>query len=199
MDGLCLADHQSSLSRAAKPGAAAPLTIEALDKLRASARPGCFTTGPAERPAASERFFVDLNSDTEYVFFFKTNFGVVMNEKQKGFAQQEAPYRPTEVEFLAGLVSKTAKIQEKSAAWPMSIRVPVGDFSSVKALSEYSGKSMNTIAVHLIRVGLEALFDELPEDESAAIRVEANRMHWETRKGDSACPNYEATDQEEAA
>ena len=74
-----------------------------------------------------------------------------------------------------------------------------GDFSSVKALSEYSGKSMNTIAVHLIRVGLEALFDELPEDESAAIRVEANRMHWETRKGDSSCPNYEATDQEEAA
>ena len=78
---------------------------------------------------------------------------------------QEPSSRISEAEFLAGLVSKTAKIQEKSAARAMTNRIPVSDYFRIKALSDYSGLSINQTVVHLLRVGLEALADELPDDD----------------------------------
>lgn len=122
-----------------------------------------------------------------------------MNAKKQGHEEAEEAYRPTEVEFLAGLVSKTATIQEKSAAFAVSIRLPSHEYVTVKALSQRSGKSVNTMFVHLVRAGMEALYGELPAADGAAIRSEASRLHWEARKQDTGSPNYESSTEGEAA
>ena len=122
-----------------------------------------------------------------------------MNAKKQGREEAEEAYRPTEVEFLAGLVSKTATIQEKSAAFALSVRLPSHEYFTVKALSQRSGKSVNTMFVHLVRAGMEALYQELPDSDGVAIRSEASRLHWEARKQDTGSPNYEASNEGEAA
>ena len=91
-------------------------------------------------------------------------------------------FRPTELECLAALVSKTGSIREFSAARPMTIRVPLHDFFRIKALADYSGLSMNQISVHLFRAALEALAAELPSADSESVRKLADGMHWEARK-----------------
>jgi hypothetical protein len=112
---------------------------------------------------------------------------------------QEPSSRISEAEFLAGLVSKTAKIQEKSAARAMTNRIPVSDYFRIKALSDYSGLSINQTVVHLLRVGLEALADELPDDDLQAVLELADRSDFADRgspdreqeqydsKGESQC------------
>lgn len=122
-----------------------------------------------------------------------------MNAKKQEVEAAEEAYRPSEVGFLAGLVSKTATIQEKGAAFALSIRLPMREYFIVKALAQRSGKSMNMMFVHLCRVGVEALYDELPAADAEAIRQEASRLHWEARKQDTGSPNYESSTEGEAA
>ncbi len=122
-----------------------------------------------------------------------------MNAKRKIDEAEEEDYRPSEVEFLAGLVSKTATIQEKSAAFAVSARLPSHEYFKVKALAQRSGKSVNTIFVHLVRSGLEALHAKLPASDMREIYTEANRLHWEARNQDTGSPNYETSDGEQAA
>ena len=80
---------------------------------------------------------------------------------------------PAAIDHLVGMISKTAITQERAAAYPMSNRVPVREYAHIKALAEYSGKSVNQVVVHLLRVALQQLSQALPPEdfnEVAAIR-----------------------------
>ena len=102
-----------------------------------------------------------------------------MNADVSCLIEQDNSYRPTEAEFLASLVSKTSRTTETTAAWAMNIRVPISDFLAIKALSEYAEKSMNQIAVHLFRAGLESLAGELSDDDASAVREIKRRLMGE--------------------
>lgn len=72
---------------------------------------------------------------------------------------------PSELQQLLGMVSKTIKIAEVQAAWALTVRVPFVDYAEIRTLSEYSGRSINQVLVHVVRVGLQALKDALPQED----------------------------------
>lgn len=100
-------------------------------------------------------------------------------------AHEESAPRLSQAEFLASLVSKTAKTQERAAARAMTNRIPASDYCRVKALSDYSGLSMNQTVTHLLRVGLEALTEALPPSDYEAVSELSSRVFAdEFRMGD---------------
>lgn len=122
-----------------------------------------------------------------------------MSGKKRGFVVDDDE-EPTQAEMLAGLVRKTATIQEFNAAFAVSVRVPLWEYYSLKALAQRSGKSTNTMFVHLVRVGLEALANELDESDVLDIGREASRLMHESMKQDqSSRVTYQAEDGEQAA
>lgn len=91
-----------------------------------------------------------------------------MNDRSNCLEQCDVP---TEIDQLVGLVSKTMKVSEVGvSAWPVTLRVPFGTHTVIKAVAQYSGRSVNQIAVALMRVGLEELYEAMPADEMEAIR-----------------------------
>ena len=122
-----------------------------------------------------------------------------MDGKKRGFVEY-GDDAPTEAEMLAGLVQRTSRIEEFGAAFAVSVRVPLYEYYTVKALAQRSGKSINTMFVHLVRVGLEALANELEEADVVSIGREASRLMHESRKQDQASRiSYHAEDGEQAA
>ena len=122
-----------------------------------------------------------------------------MDGKRRGFVEY-GDDAPTEAEMLAGLVQRSSKIEEFGAAFAVSVRVPLYEYYTVKALAQRSGKSVNTMFVHLVRVGQEALANELEEADVSAIAREASRLMHESRKQDQlSSVSYRAEDGEQAA
>ena len=122
-----------------------------------------------------------------------------MDGKRRGFVEY-GDDAPTEAEMLAGLVQRSSKIEEFGAAFAVSVRVPLYEYYSVKALAQRSGKSTNTMFVHLVRVGLESLANELDDSDVSEIGREASRLMHEARKQDQASRvSYQAEDGEQAA
>ena len=71
----------------------------------------------------------------------------------------------TSIDHLVGMISKTAFTQERTSAYSMSNRVPLREYTLIKTLAEYSGKSVNQVVVHLLRVALDELFKALPAED----------------------------------
>lgn len=76
---------------------------------------------------------------------------------------------PTELQQLVGLISKTVKISEIQPAWPLTLRVPFTEYAQVRALADYSGRSINQLLTHLLRVGLNALYGALPVEDQLGL------------------------------
>ena len=76
----------------------------------------------------------------------------------------------TAIDHLVGMISKTAITQERAVAYPMSNRVPLREYTLIKTLAEYSGKSVNQVVVHLLRVALDELFEALPAEDYDAVQ-----------------------------
>lgn len=92
---------------------------------------------------------------------------------------------PTEIEQLVGVVSKTMKVSEVGlSAWPVTLRVPFSTHTLMKAVAQYSGRSVNQIAVGLMRVGLDELRKAMPADEMQAIYEVQSEVIAEYRPSD---------------
>jgi predicted DNA-binding protein len=76
---------------------------------------------------------------------------------------------PTELEQTVALISKTAQQEERGVAKSLSVRMPYTVYSTLKAMADHSGQSINKIAVQILRVGIDAVSDELPADDANAI------------------------------
>lgn len=83
---------------------------------------------------------------------------------------------PTELELTVGLFSKTATMQEVGAAKSLSVRMSWSIFATVKAMSEYSGLSMNRTVLQLMRAGIEAVGEALPDADGRAIAEIKHRV-----------------------
>lgn len=76
---------------------------------------------------------------------------------------------PTDVELTVGLLAKSARLSEVGAAKSITVRMPLVVFSTVKAMSEYSGQSLNRIIVQLIRSGIHVVGESIPDEDGQAI------------------------------
>jgi len=76
---------------------------------------------------------------------------------------------PTELAQTVSLFSKSGQQEEVGAAKSITTRMPVLVYASIKAISEHSGLSINRVMVQLLRVGLDAVGENLPSEDSAEI------------------------------
>ena len=83
---------------------------------------------------------------------------------------------PTELEMTVGLLSKSATSQEVGAAVSMSVRLPLIVHSTLKAMAEHSGLSINRVAVQVLRVGIDAVGDALPAEDALSIESIRSRL-----------------------
>jgi hypothetical protein len=90
--------------------------------------------------------------------------------------------RPSELEQTVGMLAKTASMQEAGAAVPMSVRLPLYVHCQIKAMAEHSGHSINRIAIQVLRVGIDAITEALPEGDAIAIQKRANRLAHEAHE-----------------
>lgn len=104
------------------------------------------------------------------------------------------PEEPSELRQLVGVVSKTAKFGEFGVAWPVTLRVPFGTYADMKAVAQYSGRSVNQIAVHLIRIGIASLGKALPADDCAGIEVVRSEVLKDLVKEKAGTVRYQEGD-----
>jgi len=78
---------------------------------------------------------------------------------------------PDELEHTVALICKSANQSESGVAHAMTLRVPTFAYATTRAMAEYSGNSINKIALQLLRVGIDAVLEELPADEAHAIHA----------------------------
>ena len=83
---------------------------------------------------------------------------------------------PTTLDTLIGMVSKTADENASGYLRTLSVRMPSIVASRIEGLTSHSGQSRNKIAVKLIEVGLEALWNELPSEEREVIEQKSNQF-----------------------
>lgn len=83
---------------------------------------------------------------------------------------------PTTLDTLIGMVSKTADENFSGYLRTLSVRMPSIVASRIEGLTSHSGQSRNKIAVKLIEVGLEALWNELPSEEREVIEQKSNQF-----------------------
>jgi hypothetical protein len=101
---------------------------------------------------------------------------------------------PSEVQQLVGMVSKTVKLAEVQAAWPLTLRVPFVEYAEIRTLAEYSGRSINQLAVHVLRVGLKALQDALPAGDQLGLDLVRPDVLRELYKGKGESLEYREGD-----
>lgn len=77
---------------------------------------------------------------------------------------------PTKLEMLVAQVSKTATSEAVGSVHPISVRVPTIPFSTIQAVSQHSGMSMNKVIIALLDVGLDELWKGLPQEECDVIQ-----------------------------
>lgn len=92
------------------------------------------------------------------------------------YLTEEIDAVPTELELTVGLLAKSATMQEVGAAKSLSVRMPWPIFATVKAMAEYSGLSLNRVVLQLMRAGVEAVGEALPDADGRAIAEIKSRI-----------------------
>lgn len=90
---------------------------------------------------------------------------------------------PTELEQTVSLIAKSAQAQEVGVAKGLSVRMPAMLFASLKAIADHSGLSINRVAVQLLRVGLDAVSEALPQDDAISIAERRSVILHDLLKG----------------
>lgn len=90
---------------------------------------------------------------------------------------------PTELEQTVSLIAKSAQLQEVGVTKALSVRMPAMLFASLKAIADHSGLSINRVAVQLMRVGLDAVSEALPQDDAIAIAERRSVILHDLLKG----------------
>lgn len=91
---------------------------------------------------------------------------------------------PTKLEMLVAQVSKTAKSESVGSVHSISVRVPTIPFSTIQAVSQHSGMSMNKVINALLDVGLDELWRALDQDEAEAIQTVRSEILQRVMQGE---------------
>lgn len=82
----------------------------------------------------------------------------------------------TPLDILLGMVSKSLEETEIGCLLSLTIRTPISEACFIDALAAHSGQSRNKIAVQIIKTGLHALWQELPDDERRELELAAGKL-----------------------
>ena len=72
---------------------------------------------------------------------------------------------PSKLEVLVALVSKNATSDNIGSVHAISVRVPSIAFTTIQAVAQHSGMSMNKTIVALLDVALDQLWDGLDQED----------------------------------
>ncbi len=81
-----------------------------------------------------------------------------------------APEAPDSFEMLEAMVSKTGNIEYIGPMRTVSVRMPMIDYCTIEAMSQYSGQSKNKLLNQMIRVCLERLNETLSTEDATKIQ-----------------------------
>ena len=76
---------------------------------------------------------------------------------------------PTKMEALVGQLQKTMTAESIGGVHAISVRMPTIPFTTIQALSNHSGMSMNKLIVSLIDVALDEVWQQLSEEDQERI------------------------------
>ena len=93
---------------------------------------------------------------------------------------------PTKLEILTAQVSKTAKSEAIGSVHPISVRLPTILYTTIQAISQHSGMSMNKTIAGLLDVAVDELWSTLPQEECDEISRIRSSFIQEVMKGTSA-------------
>ena len=82
----------------------------------------------------------------------------------------------TSFSVLESMISKTGNTDSIGPVRSISVRIPLVDFCTVEAMSQYSGQSKNKLVVQMIAVALERLNGELPEKDLREIQAIRSKL-----------------------
>lgn len=82
---------------------------------------------------------------------------------------------PTRLEMTVDLLTKKASSESVGAVRAYSIRVPLIEDATIKALHVYSGQTQNKVIVQLLQVALDEVFQAMSEaDRESIFKLRAN-------------------------
>jgi hypothetical protein len=76
---------------------------------------------------------------------------------------------PTKMEVLVEQVRKTATTEAIGSVHPISVRIPTIAYTTLQAVSNHSGMSMNKLIVSLLDVALDEMWHQLSEEDQSRI------------------------------
>lgn len=83
----------------------------------------------------------------------------------------EEEFYPTEAELLASMIKRSGSIGMYTASVQRSHRFPLHIFTQIENMARMADVSVSTIINQLLAVGLEAVKENLTEDEITQIRL----------------------------
>lgn len=76
---------------------------------------------------------------------------------------------PTKLESLVGQLQKTMTVETIGGVHAISVRMPTIPYTTIQALSQHSGISMNKLIVSLIDVALDEVWQQLGEEDQERV------------------------------
>lgn len=98
-------------------------------------------------------------------------------------ATDELNEMPSELEQTVSLLVKSGTQQEVGVSSALSLRLPLLVHSTLKAMAEHSGLSVNRVAVQILRVGIDAVGESLPDEDAQTISGIRDRLMFEALHG----------------
>jgi len=89
--------------------------------------------------------------------------------ENKDYVMDSYDQMPTRLEMVTALLTKRATSETIGAVRAYSIRIPLLQDATIKALHVNSGLSQNKVIVHLLDVALDEVFQEMSVDEREAV------------------------------
>lgn len=87
----------------------------------------------------------------------------------QSLATDELNEQPSELEHAVNLISKSAQTRDIGVSMSVTLRLPAFVYSTLKAMSEHSGQSLNKVTVSLLRVAIDSVSASLAAEDVEGI------------------------------
>ena len=82
-------------------------------------------------------------------------------------------------DHLANMLMHRGNIRVLSSSRPVLTRIPEHTLAEVDAMAKMAGKSRNSLVVHLLNVGIEAVRDRMDDDALGNLNVQTIQRQME--------------------
>ena len=97
-----------------------------------------------------------------------------MAKKPSRTIQYDEP--PTKLEMVLALFQRQGKSEGVGSVHPISVRIPTIPFTTIQALAEHSGLSVNKTICELVDVALAEIWQGMDEENQEAVSAIRSRI-----------------------